>query len=32
VGAAIVLGDDLYVFVMVASVQFVVDAEVGEVD
>ena len=32
VGAAIVLGDDLDVLVTVASVQLVLDAEVGEVD
>ena len=31
-GAAIVLGDDLDVFMMVASVQLVFDAEVREVD
>jgi hypothetical protein len=31
-GAAIVLGDDLDIFVMVASVQLVFDAEVREVD
>ena len=31
-GAAIVLGDDLDVLVTVAPVQFVLDAEVGEVD
>src|SRR5258705_1823971 len=32
VGAAIVFGDHLDVFVMVASVQLVLDTEVGEVD